>query len=125
VPVYQYTCTSCGEPLEVRQSFDDAALTQCPVCDGRLRKVLSAVGVVFKGSGFYRTDSRASNAHSNGTGSATSSDSNGGSSTGSKTTDSSKGSDGDSGSGNADKSASGTATSGQGSGSDKQLAVAR
>jgi len=58
VPVYQYACTSCGEQLEVRQSFTDDALTVCPVCAGRLRKVLSAVGVVFKGSGFYRTDSR-------------------------------------------------------------------
>jgi putative FmdB family regulatory protein len=58
VPVYQYACTECGEQLEVRQSFTDDALTVCPACAGRLRKVLSAVGVVFKGSGFYRTDSR-------------------------------------------------------------------
>jgi putative FmdB family regulatory protein len=59
VPVYQYACTECGEQLEVRQSFTDDALTVCPVCEGRLRKVLTAVGVVFKGSGFYRNDSRA------------------------------------------------------------------
>jgi putative FmdB family regulatory protein len=59
VPVYQYACTECGDQLEVRQSFTDDALTVCPACSGRLRKVLSAVGVVFKGSGFYRTDSRA------------------------------------------------------------------
>jgi putative FmdB family regulatory protein len=59
VPVYQYACTECGEQLEVRQSFTDSALTECPACEGRLRKVLNAVGVVFKGSGFYRTDSRA------------------------------------------------------------------
>jgi putative FmdB family regulatory protein len=58
VPVYEYVCTECGEPLEVRQSFTDAALTVCPNCSGRLRKVLSPVGVVFKGSGFYRNDSR-------------------------------------------------------------------
>ena len=58
MPVYQYACTECGEQLEVRQSFTDDALTVCPACSGRLRKVLSAVGVVFKGSGFYRTDSR-------------------------------------------------------------------
>ena len=58
MPVYQYACTECGEQLEVRQSFTDDALTVCPSCSGRLRKVLSAVGVVFKGSGFYRTDSR-------------------------------------------------------------------
>ena len=59
MPTYQYTCTECGEPLEAVQSFTDAALTECPQCGGRLRKVFSAVGVVFKGSGFYRTDSRA------------------------------------------------------------------
>jgi putative FmdB family regulatory protein len=58
VPVYQYACTECGHELEVRQSFTDEPLSECPTCDGRLRKVLSAVGVVFKGSGFYRTDSR-------------------------------------------------------------------
>jgi putative FmdB family regulatory protein len=58
VPVYEYECTECGERLEVRQSFTDDPLTECPVCSGRLRKVLSPVGVVFKGSGFYRTDSR-------------------------------------------------------------------
>jgi putative FmdB family regulatory protein len=59
VPTYQYACTSCGEQLEVVQKFTDDALTVCPACTGRLRKVFSAVGVVFKGSGFYRTDSRA------------------------------------------------------------------
>ncbi len=58
MPVYQYACTQCSDQLEVRQSFTDDALTVCPACEGRLRKVLSAVGVVFKGSGFYRTDSR-------------------------------------------------------------------
>jgi putative FmdB family regulatory protein len=58
VPTYQYTCTECGEPLEAVQKFTDAPLTICPACGGRLRKVFSAVGIVFKGSGFYRTDSR-------------------------------------------------------------------
>jgi putative FmdB family regulatory protein len=58
VPTYQYVCTNCGHSLEAVQSFTDAALTQCPTCSGQLRKVFSAVGVVFKGSGFYRTDSR-------------------------------------------------------------------
>jgi putative FmdB family regulatory protein len=58
VPTYQYTCTECGEPLEAVQKFTDAPLTMCPACGGRLRKVFSAVGIVFKGSGFYRTDSR-------------------------------------------------------------------
>ena len=58
MPTYQYTCTECGEPLEAVQKFTDAPLTACPACGGRLRKVFSAVGIVFKGSGFYRTDSR-------------------------------------------------------------------
>jgi putative FmdB family regulatory protein len=58
VPTYQYACTACGHQLEAVQSFSDAPLTECPACQGRLRKVFSSVGVVFKGSGFYRTDSR-------------------------------------------------------------------
>ena len=58
MPTYQYACTACGHELEAVQSFSDAALTECPACGGALRKVFSAVGVVFKGSGFYKTDSR-------------------------------------------------------------------
>lgn len=58
MPTYQYTCSDCGEPLEVVQRMTDDALTVCPACGGSLRKVFSPVGVVFKGSGFYRTDSR-------------------------------------------------------------------
>ncbi len=58
MPTYQYACTECGHQLEAVQSFSDEPLTVCPNCEGRLRKVVSAVGVVFKGSGFYRTDSR-------------------------------------------------------------------
>jgi len=58
VPTYQYACTECGERLEAVQSFSDPALTDCPVCEGRLRKLFNSVGVVFKGSGFYRNDSR-------------------------------------------------------------------
>ena len=58
VPTYQYVCTACEQPLEAQQSFTDDPLTVCPRCEGRLRKVFSAVGVVFKGSGFYRNDSR-------------------------------------------------------------------
>jgi putative FmdB family regulatory protein len=57
VPTYQYLCNDCGEPLEIVQNFTDDALTDCPQCEGRLRKVFNAVGVVFKGSGFYKTDS--------------------------------------------------------------------
>lgn len=58
MPTYQYVCTECGHQLEAVQSFSDGPLTECPNCGGKLRKVFSAVGVVFKGSGFYRTDSR-------------------------------------------------------------------
>ncbi|GIH28515.1 hypothetical protein Aph01nite_68250 [Acrocarpospora phusangensis] len=60
MPTYQYACTSCGEQLEVVQKFTDDALTECPACQGQLRKVFNAVGIVFKGSGFYRTDNRSS-----------------------------------------------------------------
>ncbi|MFI6927243.1 FmdB family zinc ribbon protein [Nonomuraea spiralis] len=60
MPTYQYACNDCGEQLEVVQKFTDDALTVCPNCQGNLRKVFSAVGIVFKGSGFYRTDNRSS-----------------------------------------------------------------
>jgi putative FmdB family regulatory protein len=59
MPTYEYACTECGDRTEVVQSIADAPLTTCTVCGGRLRKVFSPVGIVFKGSGFYRTDSRA------------------------------------------------------------------
>ncbi len=59
MPTYQYRCQDCSSQLEVVQKFTDDALTECPTCHGPLRKVFSAVGVVFKGSGFYATDSRA------------------------------------------------------------------
>jgi len=65
MPTYQYRCTECGADLEAVQKFSDPALTECPNCAGPLRKVFNAVGVVFKGSGFYRTDSR--NGSGNGT----------------------------------------------------------
>ena len=58
MPTYQYACTECGHSFEQFQSFSEDALTVCPECNGRLRKLFNAVGVVFKGSGFYRTDSR-------------------------------------------------------------------
>jgi putative FmdB family regulatory protein len=66
VPTYQYACTACGHQLEAVQSFTDQPLTECPACDGRLRKLFSSVGVVFKGSGFYRNDSRAAAESGNG-----------------------------------------------------------
>ncbi|MFP3991882.1 FmdB family zinc ribbon protein [Streptomyces sp. E11-3] len=64
MPTYQYQCTECGEGLEAVQKFTDDALTECPSCAGRLKKVFSAVGIVFKGSGFYRNDSRGSSSSS-------------------------------------------------------------
>jgi putative FmdB family regulatory protein len=108
VPVYEYACTECGEELEVRQSFTDAALTVCPVCSGRLRKVLSPVGVVFKGSGFYRTDSRAAESGSNGKSSDAGADG---------SADKQGKSDKDAKPGKAAKADSGTSTNGSGSGS--------
>ncbi|MBB5080699.1 FmdB family zinc ribbon protein [Nonomuraea endophytica] len=60
MPTYQYVCNDCGQPLEVVQKFSDDALTVCPNCEGKLRKVFSAAAIVFKGSGFYKTDNRSS-----------------------------------------------------------------
>jgi putative FmdB family regulatory protein len=59
VPTYQYACTACGHRFDAVQAFTDASLSECPQCSGKLRKLFGSVGVVFKGSGFYRTDSRA------------------------------------------------------------------
>ena len=74
MPTYAYACTECEHRFEIVQSFVDDSLTECPKCDGRLRKLFNAVGVVFKGSGFYRTDSR----NSSGSTSSDSSSSGGG-----------------------------------------------
>jgi len=89
VPTYQYACTECGHAFEQFQSFSDDALTVCPECDGRLRKVFNAVGVVFKGSGFYRTDSRSSGSSSSTAASSSGSPSSDSSSTSSSTSSSS------------------------------------
>lgn len=84
MPTYQYACTECGHEFEAVQKFSDDALTECPTCTGKLRKVFSAVGVVFKGSGFYRNDSRSgekkSSSSSSDSGSSSSSSSDSGSS---------------------------------------------
>jgi putative FmdB family regulatory protein len=77
VPTYSYACTECGDRFDAVQAFSDSALTTCAKCNGRLRKLFGNVGVVFKGSGFYRTDSRdsakssakSSSSSSNGSGS--------------------------------------------------------
>ena len=67
MPTYQYACTACEHRFEAVQSFSDAPLTECPECSGKLRKLFGAVGVVFKGSGFYRTDSRSGSSKSTST----------------------------------------------------------
>ena len=103
MPTYQYKCTECGHAFEQVQSFSDDALEHCPQCQGRLRKVFNAVGVVFKGSGFYRTDSRSS---SRGTG-----DSGGSDSGSSGPSDSSGSGSSGSGSSGSDKGSSGSGTS--------------
>ncbi|HKS44152.1 MAG TPA: FmdB family zinc ribbon protein [Amycolatopsis sp.] len=64
MPTYQYACKECGHRFEAVQSFSDASLTECPECTGPLRKLYGAVGVIFKGSGFYRTDSRSDSSKS-------------------------------------------------------------
>lgn len=64
MPTYQYLCTECGHAFEQVQKFSDDALTTCPECTGKLRKVFNSVGVVFKGSGFYKTDSKSSSSAS-------------------------------------------------------------
>lgn len=74
MPTYVYACKDCGHGFEQHQSFSDPALTTCPECGGSLRKVFNTVGVTFKGSGFYRTDSRGSSSSSD-TSSASSSSS--------------------------------------------------
>jgi putative FmdB family regulatory protein len=66
LPTYEYACTACGHRLDAVQSFTDDPLSICPECDGALRKVYGAVGIAFKGSGFYKTDSRVSSSASNG-----------------------------------------------------------
>ncbi|MEV0454624.1 FmdB family zinc ribbon protein [Catellatospora methionotrophica] len=92
MPTYQYACTACGHQLEAVQSFADEPLTECPTCEGTLRKLFSSVGVVFKGSGFYRTDSRGSGSATApaaaGSSSAGSSSSSGSSSSGSSSSSS-------------------------------------
>ena len=107
MPTYSYRCTECGNAFDIKQSFSDATLTECPVCGGVLRKVFSPVGVTFNGGGFYRTDSRATpkTESSSGSGSSGSSSSGSGSSSGT------------SGSGSSSSTGSGSSSSGSGSSS--------
>lgn len=118
MPTYQYVCTECGEPLEVVQKFSDDALTECPACSGRLRKVFSAAGIIFKGSGFYRTDSRGSGKSSSTVGSSSngsSSESSGGSSGGDSGASSSSSADSSSSSSSGGDSSSSGKSSGKSS----------
>ena len=100
MPTYEYRCRECGEQLEVVQSFSDDPLTECPRCSGPLRKVFNSVGIAFKGSGFYKNDSRSKSSSSTSSSSSSSSGSStsdsGGSSSSSSDTSSSSSSSGDS-----------------------------
>ncbi len=120
MPVYQYACTDCHEELEVRQSFADNSLTVCPTCSGRLRKVLSAVGVVFKGSGFYRNDSRSKPNEAGGAPSSTESTKEPASTTAASTTESSSSDSGR----DASRPASGSKNDAQDSSSSAKTSVA-
>ena len=106
MPTYQYACTECDHAFEQVQSFSDASLTECPQCEGRLRKVYNAVGVVFKGSGFYRTDSRSGSSSSSSGSSGTSSSDSGSSSGSSSSTSGSSSSTSTSGSSSSTSSTS-------------------
>ena len=106
MPTYEYRCKSCGHELEVQQSFTDASLTECPECQGELRKVFGNIAVTFKGSGFYKTDSRSASSATTKSDSGSSS-SDGGSSSSSDSTSSTP-SKPDSGSSKSDTSSSST-----------------
>ena len=80
MPTYSYRCTECSTAFDIQQAFTDDSLTECPTCHGKLRKVFSAVGVTFNGSGFYRTDSRAGSAKSGSSSSSSGTSSSSGSS---------------------------------------------
>ncbi|MGC4947986.1 FmdB family zinc ribbon protein [Streptomyces sp. DT224] len=111
MPTYQYQCTECGEGLEAVQKFTDDALTVCPNCDGRLKKVFSAVGIVFKGSGFYRNDSRGSSSSSTPASSAAKTSGSGSSSSAPSTSSDSKSSTAPASTSSASSSASSTSGS--------------
>lgn len=116
MPTYQYACTSCEHRFEQAQSFSEDSLTVCPECEGRLRKLFNAVGIVFKGSGFYRTDSRSGNGSVSESGNSGSEGASGGSGTSSSSSDSSSGSSSEGSSGSSgDSSSSDSGSSGAGS----------
>ena len=110
MPTYAYACTECDHRFEAVQSFSDDSLTVCPECEGRLRKVFNAVGIVFKGGGFYRTDSRSGSSVPSGSASSA-----GSSSSGSSESSGSSGSSSTAGSSSSDSGSSGTSGSGSSS----------
>lgn len=99
MPTYAYRCTACDHAFDVQQSFTDDALTVCPECEGRLRKVFSAAAVVFKGSGFYRNDARSGSTGATSSSSSTTSSSTSSSSTSSSTSSTSSSTSGSGSSG--------------------------
>ena len=124
VPTYQYACTDCGERTEVVQKFTDDALSVCVACGGKLRKVFSPVGIVFKGSGFYRTDSRNSSVAAAGPGNKDSASKDGASNGSSSSSESSGSSKGDSSGSGSSKSSDSGSSSGSGSSGDKKSSTA-
>ncbi|WP_352396475.1 FmdB family zinc ribbon protein [Kineosporia sp. NBRC 101677] len=112
MPTYVYACTECNHGFEAQQAFSDDALTTCPECSGKLRKVFNSVGIVFKGSGFYRNDSRGTSTSSTTTPASTSSSSSDSGSSSSSTSGSSSGSSGSSESKSNSTSSASTASSG-------------
>ena len=116
MPTYSYRCTECDNAFDIHQAFTDDALTVCEVCGGRLRKLFNTIGVTFNGSGFYRTDSRAS-------GSGGSDAAGGGSGSGSSGSGSSGAGSGSSGSGTSGSGTSGSGSSGSSSGSGSSKAA--
>lgn len=92
MPTYAYACKDCGHQFDAVQSFSDDALTECPQCQGALRKLFNSVGVVFKGSGFYRTDSRSGSSSSDGAKASSSSSESSAASSSSSSSSSSSGS---------------------------------
>jgi putative FmdB family regulatory protein len=114
MPTYEYACKSCGEHLEVHQGFTDDPLTECPACKGSLRKVFGNVGIAFKGSGFYKTDSRGTKTSSSSSANGSSSEKSSSSSDSSSSSSSSSDSSSSSSSSSSDSGSSGSSTAAAG-----------
>ena len=120
MPTYSYACTSCDNKFDIVQSFSDDALTVCPECSGRLRKLFNSVGIVFKGSGFYRNDSRSTSSSSE----SSSSSEGSGSSSSEKSSSDKKSSDSSSSTASTSSSSSASGSTGSGGSSSKAAASA-